>query len=266
MKMVLKDGKRKVLTLSYDDGVFQDERLVKIMDKYGIKGTFNINTASYGQGRRMTHSQAMELYKNSGHEVAVHAYTHPFLEKLDSTEVIYEIIEDRKNIEKDYGIITRGMAYPFGTYSDEVVDILAKCGIVYSRTVKSTNNFHFPENWLTLHPTCHHRDPKLMGLAKTFVEKDSYYGQPMMFYLWGHSYEFDDHDNWNVIEEFCEYMGGRKDVWYATNIEIYDYVKAYKNLQTSYDKSIIHNPSAIDVWADIDGNVYCIKAGETLVL
>lgn len=266
MKMVLKDGKRKVLTLSYDDGVFQDERLVKIMDKYGVKGTFNINTSTYGRGRRMTHSQTIELYKNSGHEVAVHGYTHPFLEKLDSTEVIYEIIEDRKNIEKDYGIITRGMAYPFGTYSDEVVDILAKCGIVYSRTTKATNNFHFPKNWLTLHPTCHHREPKLMELAKTFVEKDSFWGQPMMFYLWGHSYEFDDNNNWNVIEEFCEYMGGRDDIWYATNIEVYDYVDAYKRLQTSYDKSIVHNPSAINVWVEINKTIYCIKAGETLKL
>ena len=114
MKMVLKDGKRKVLTLSYDDGVFQDERLIGIMDKYGIKGTFNINTSTYETGRRMTHAQTIKLYKNSGHEVAVHGYTHPFLEKLDSTEVIYEIIEDRKNIEK----VVRYFSYRGYSYDD----------------------------------------------------------------------------------------------------------------------------------------------------
>ena len=87
-----------------------------------------------------------------------------------------------------------------------------------------------------------------------------------MFYLWGHSYEFDNNDNWNVIEEFCEYMGGRDDIWYATNIEIYDYVKAYENLQTSVDKKIIHNPSNTDVWAEHNGKVIKIKAGETVTL
>ena len=36
MYMKLKDGKSKVLTLSYDDGVVQDIRLIGILDKYGI--------------------------------------------------------------------------------------------------------------------------------------------------------------------------------------------------------------------------------------
>lgn len=274
MKMRLKDGKLKVITLSYDDGVVQDIRLIKIMDKYGLKGTFNINSALYldedAQREkyygRMKLSEAKELYINSGHEVAVHAYTHPFLEMLDSTEVVYEIIEDRKAIEKDYGVIARGMAYPFGTYSDEVVDVLGNCGIAYSRTVKSTFGFNFPENWLTLHPTCHHNYEKLDELIKKFIETPNRFGRAEMFYLWGHSYEFDNNDNWDVIERFCEYAGGREDVWYATNIEVYDYVMAYKRLQTSYDKKIIHNPSAIDVWVEIEGEVYCVKAGETLNL
>lgn len=57
-----------------------------------------------------------------------------------------------------------------------------------------------------------------------------------MFYLRGHGYEFDNDNNWEVIERFAQYAGGRDGIWYATNIEIYDYVKAYKSLQTSYDK------------------------------
>lgn len=272
MYLRFKDGKAKVLTLSYDDGVVQDIRLIGIMDKYGLKGTFNINTGLYLEEDavreqyygRMKLSEAKELYTNSGHEVAVHALTHPFLESLDSTEVIYEITEDRKNIEKEYGTVARGMAYPFGTYSDEVVEILKNCGIVYSRTTISTGNFRMPKDWLRLEATCHHSNPRLMELAKQFVEGDVRWGLPQMFYMWGHSYEFDNNDNWNVIEEFAKYTGGRDDIWYATNIEIYDYVKAYESLQMSYDRKIIHNPSAIDVWAYDKGETFCIKAGETI--
>ncbi len=274
MKMRLKDGKIKVLTLSYDDGVVQDIRLIEIMNKHGLKGTFNINSGLYLPEDtvrekfygRLKLSEAKALYTNSGHEVAVHAYTHPFLEQLDSAEVIYEIAEDRKNLEAQFGQIVRGMAYPFGTYSDEVIDVLKKCHIAYSRTTKATLQFKLPENWLTLHPTCHHNHEKLDELIHEFVEGNLRYTNPQMFYLWGHSYEFDNNDNWDVIEKFAAYAGGHDDIWYATNIEIYDYVEAYKSLKTSYDKKIVHNPSCIDVWFEHKGEVHCVKGGETIKL
>ena len=159
------------------------------------------------------------------------------------------------------------MLSPYGTYNDEVVEALAKCGICYSRTTKTTENFKFPGNWLELDPTCHHKNPNLMKLAKKFVEeKGRYMSDNWLFYVWGHSYEFDDKDNWEIIEEFAEYVGGRDDIWYATNIEIYDYVKAYENLQTSVDKRMVHNPSVIDVWFCHQDKTYCIKGGQTLYL
>ncbi len=274
MKMRLKDGKLKVLTLSYDDGVVQDIRMIGILDKHGIKGTFNVNSGLYlpedavreKYAGIMKLSEAKELYINSGHEVGVHTYNHVFLEKLDTAEMIYQITEDRKAIENDYGQLARGMAYPFGTYNQKVIDILEKCHICYARTVNATYGFGFPENWLMLHPTCSHRYEHLDELIKKFVEVPNKFGNAEMFYLWGHSYEFDNDDNWELFEKFCEYAGGHKHIWYATNIEIYDYVKAYERLLTSFDKKIIHNPSAIDVWAEIDREVYCVKAGETIRL
>lgn len=266
------DGKPRAFTMSYDDGVVQDIRLIDIMNKNGIKGTFNINTGLYLDENaerekfygRMKLSEAKKLYIDSGHEVAVHAVTHPFLEKQKEIEVIAEIMEDRKNIEREFKTIARGMAYPFGTYNDKVLEVLKNCGICYSRTVKSTEWFDLPENWLTLHPTCHHNNPRLMELAEMFVDERFAYKKNPLFYVWGHSYEFDNLDNWNVIEEFAKFIGGRDDIWYATNIEIYDYVKAYDSLQISVDKKIIHNPSAIDVWFEDDGEVYSVKAGQTL--
>ena len=273
MYMLLKDGKKKVLTFSYDDGVVQDIRLIGIFDRYGLKGSFNINTGMYlpedaereRYYGRMKLSEAKALYTNSGHEVAVHGVTHPFLEKLTKTAVLTEILEDRRNIEAEYGTVARGMAYPYGTYNADVVDALRDCGICYSRTVKSTGSFGFPENWLLLDPTCHHNDPKLMEMAEKFVNAKIEPARGVqMFYVWGHSYEFDNNDNWNVIEELAAYVSGKEDIWYATNIEIYDYVQAYKSLQCSVNENIIHNPSAIDVWFCKDNKSFCVKAGETL--
>ena len=272
MLMKLKDGKSKVLTLSYDDGVVQDIRLIEILDKYGLRGTFNINTGRYlpedAQRERyygrMKLSEAQALFKGSCHEVAVHSLTHPFLETLKKPQVLMEVLEDRKNIEAQYGTLARGMAYPMGTYSDMVVEALEAAGICYSRTTKSTEGFGFPSNWLTLHPTCHHKHPRLTELATRFVESERSSNDPWLFYLWGHSYEFEGDNNWDVIEKFAEYTGGHDDIWYATNIEIYDYVMAYERLLTSIDGSLISNPSAIPVWFRLDKEVFCVNPGETI--
>lgn len=272
MKMLLKDGKSKVLTFSYDDGVVQDKRLVEIFDCHGLKGTFNINSGLYrpsdtdGSSGRMTKDSCLALYKNSNHEVAVHGFKHLWPAKISSVELLQEILEDRKAIEKDYGVIARGMAYAYGNYNAEVIDILHHCGIVYSRTTKSTHSFSFPENWLELHPTCHHKDNQLMQLAERFVNTFPKNKYPEMFYVWGHSFEFDNDSNWDVMEKFAQYISGHEHIWYATNIEIYDYVSAYNRLQVSVDEKLVHNPSAIDLWVSLNDEAHCIKAGETLNL
>lgn len=268
------NGLSKALTLSYDDGVEQDIRLIEILNKHGLKATFNINSGCFSPDgkvfpagtihRRMTEKQVKELYSDSGHEVAIHGYTHPWLETLPPAVVAKEILDDRQKLESIFEKPIRGMAYPFGTYNDTVVDILGNCGIVYSRTVVSTNKFDIPTDWLRMPATCHHSAPELMELAEKFVTKE-FTDHSKLFYLWGHSYEFEANDNWSVIEKFAEYMGNRDDVWYATNIEVYDYVQAFDRLVWSTDMSMIYNPSAISVWVQVS-RTDCIeiKAGETV--
>ena len=275
MYMKLKDGKSKVLTLSYDDGVVQDIRLMKILDKHGIKCTFNINTGLFIPEDtvrqrfhgRMKLSEAKALYTGSGHEVAVHGVTHPFMEKLKSGELLSQILEDRKHIEREFGTLARGMAYPYGTYNQQVMDAAAACGICYARTAAVTENVRFPQNWLEWNCTCRHKDPNFLVLAKRFVEENIHYeSDAWLFAVYGHSYEFDLDNNWELIEEFADLVGGREDIWYATNIEIYDYAMAYRSLQVSADQSIVHNPSALDVWFSHEKTIYCVKAGQTLCL
>ncbi len=276
-------GRRKALTFSYDDGTEQDIRLVEIMKKHGLKGTFNLNSGQYApEGtvypedriyRRMTKSQATELFKDSGMEVAVHGLTHPFLEQLPSNLGLRDILKDRENLEAQFDTIVRGMAYPYGTYNDQVIDYLRYAGILYSRTIRNTHQFAMPTNWLLWDPTCHHRDPELMELAKKFVE-EQVDRDPRLFYVWGHSYEFDGQKNWHVMEDFAEFMGGREDIWYATNIEICEYTEAYKRLVFSMDEHRIYNPTAYTLWFEqtfsfwCPGEIktYCIKPGEQIVI
>ena len=151
-----------------------------------------------------------------------------------------------------------------------MLETVKSCGICYARTSANTERFNVPEDWLRMPGTCHHNNPRLMELAKTFVEakesQNAWANTPMLFYLWGHSYEFNDNDNWNVIEEFAAYMGGRDDVWYATNGEIYDYVQAFNRLQFSANGSIISNPSATDVYLRYRDQDVLVAAGKTVKL
>ena len=256
----------RALTLSYDDGVVYDKRLIEIMNKNGLKGTFNINSGFYGFARHLSREEAVALYKNSGHEVAVHGVKHLSLAEVDKSVVAWDVLADRRDHEQTYGTTVRGMAYANGSYSDEVVEVLKTCGIVYSRTVISTEKFDIPTDWLRLPATCHHKNPRLMELVDEFLDETParhyWYERPRLFYLWGHSYEFNDNDNWEIIENFAEKIGNRENVWYATNIEIYDYVKAYESLVFSVDLTRVKNPSAQDVWLCVHGKNVLAKAGE----
>ena len=261
------EGKAKALTMSYDDGKIQDERLIEIFNKHGIKGTFNLNYGLMEKEQdppRIPRSRISELYKN--HEVATHTMTHPTIERCPLTMVAEEILEDRKGLEQLTGKLVRGHAYPNGSYSEEIKQLFRQLGIAYGRVGPSVPDFQLPVDPLEWHPTCHHNDPQLMRKAEFFADfqKKQYL---KLMYVWGHSYEFDNDNNWEVIEKFCEYMGGREDIWYATNIEIIDYMEAAKRLRFSADNEMVCNPSAQSVWIQVDDGKYVeVKGGSTVNL
>lgn len=245
--------KDKAVTLSYDDGVVYDKKLIEIMSKNGLKGTFNITPSwlTEESERHLSKDEALELYTSSGNEVAVHGAQHLSLSELDTAMAVNDVIKARNILEEMFGTLITGMAYANGSVDDKVVEVLKACGIDYSRTTISTEDFQIPTDWLRLPATCHHNNPRLMELARKFIEDISpyYWGRgPKLFYLWGHSYEFNDNNNWEIIEEFAEYIGNREDVWYATNMEIYKYVKAFDSLKFSAEGTRVYNPTDTDVY------------------
>lgn len=253
------EGKHKVLTMSYDDGKEFDRRLVEIFNSCGIKGTFHLNSGLMAVDEsRIQADEIKELYK--GHEVSCHTLTHPTIERCPLSQVVQQIIEDRKALEAACGYPVRGLSYPNGSYSKDITDLLPACGIEYSRVVGSTDEFGFPDNFLEWKSTCHHGH-NLMENAQKFaaLNKTQYL---YMMYVWGHSYEFDRDDSWDLIEGFCKFIGGRDDIWYATNIEIVDYTNAAKNLKYTASGDKVYNPSAIPVWISVDNVPYEIKSGE----
>lgn len=217
---------KKAVTFSYDDGVEQDLRLLSIFNKYNLKATFNINTGlNYDNSawmykelevRRLNLWEHVKDYE--GHEIAVHTITHPHLELLENELVDKEILEDKLKIKEWFGAEPVGMAYPYGTYNDYVLKKLPEYGIKYSRGVESSYNFDEQDNLLEFKPTCHHRDERLFELAEKFIAMKP--DKPQIFYVWGHSYEFEGDHNWDRFEEFCRLISGRDDIFYGTNEDV----------------------------------------------
>lgn len=258
------EGKHKVLTLSYDDGKITDRRLVSIFNEHGLKGTFNVNSqledSSFKEyyNERIPLSEYTTLYK--GHEVACHTATHPTIARCPREQIVQQAIQDRKRLEAVMGTPIRGMAYPNGSFSDEVVDCFRACGIVHARTVNATGSFDMPTDYLRWNPTCRHASPDLDKLSHEFSElkKTQYF---YMFYVWGHSYEFERDDNWYIIEKFAKEMGGHDDIWYATNIEIVDYMDAASRVQISANGDFAYNPNAMTVWIEVDKHAVELPGG-----
>ena len=137
-------GKHKALTMSYDDGKEEDRRLVKIFNQHGIKGTFHINSGIRDQVR-IPFEEYAGLYE--GHEIACHTLTHPTIERCPLEKVVYEVLEDRKRLEKLTGMPVRGLSYPNGSYNEEIKRLLPALGIRYSRIVGDTHDFGIPEDF-----------------------------------------------------------------------------------------------------------------------
>ncbi len=256
-------GKKRIVTFSYDDGHTNDERLITLFNKYGVKGTFHLNGSNYKNSDEQRMKDLRSIY--FGHEISCHTLNHGWPARMPYQSVVGETLEERKILERISGYPVIGMSYPSGSYNDDAILAMRACGIVYSRTAKSTKLFHLPENFMEWHPTCHHRDA--LQLADVFLQNiDSIWAHPL-FYIWGHASELREEKDWDYIEEILKKLAHNDKIWYATNIEIYNYMNAQKRLIVSADETVFYNPSDISVWIERNKkDIIEIPSGNTVVV
>ena len=218
---------RKAFVLSYDDGVRQDVRLVEMLNRYGLKCTFNLNAGLMDPPyvwetdgvkiERMPPGELPELYKE--HEIASHTLHHCDLTTIGDGELFEEVREDRAALGRLFGREIRGFAYPFGNTCGRVKALLKSCGVEYARGIRSTHSFGLPDDLLDISPTCRHKEDEIFDLAREFIALRP--ESPQVFLLWGHSYEFDLQRGWERFERFCEMIAGRDDIYYGTMEQVF---------------------------------------------
>ncbi len=267
-------GKAKAVTFSYDDGVVSDKRLAQLFCKYGMRATFNFTCKMI-----FTKEELNEYFLSKGHEIAVHGANHRPNGNQRPIEGIRDVLDCRLALEEQCERIIRGMAYPdsgitlfgnFGSY-EQVKNYLTELEIAYARTLGGDNDsFMLPSDFHAWMPSAHHDNPKIMEYIDKFLSIDisekAYHARriPRLLYIWGHSFEFDSKNNWEHIEAICEKLANNDEIWYATNIEIHDYVEGYRRLVYSADGTLVYNPSLFPIWIDVDKKLYKIDTGETI--
>lgn len=226
-------GKKKAITFSFDDGVTQDIRLIEILNRYHLKGTFNLNSGYLGtlgalnrnekivRHDKVSGEKLCEIY--AGHEIAVHTLTHPNLTELDEYTIVRQVEEDRKALSSLCGKPVTGMAYPCGGVNNDarVAEIIRKhTPIRYARTITSTYSFELQENnRLQFNPSVYYVEDCFEEVVDRFLALQT--DRPQLLYIWGHSYEMDaDYISWENFERICKKLSDQADIFYGTNQEV----------------------------------------------
>jgi peptidoglycan/xylan/chitin deacetylase (PgdA/CDA1 family) len=277
IEMLFPQGKTKALILSYDDGRTEDRQLVKLMNKYGLTGTFHLNSNKLGTAGYLTKEEIKQLYK--GHEVSVHSANHPNLTTLSKIDIVYEVVEDRKELERLISYPVRGMAYPFGNNNEFVIDAIKGLGIEYARTVNDTYTFKIPESFLKWHPTIHQfakaywkpddpeNDKKELDHFYQLINDFLSTKELALLDIWGHSWEMgNSQSRWDETEKFFKLLANNPAIHYTAQIDLVDYINAFHNLKFSVEKNMVYNPSSLTIFFKLNNMNYSVLAGKTLVL
>lgn len=122
----------KPVCITFDDGYLDSYTIVyPLMKEYGFPWTLFLITDDVGKPyNRMTWDQLKEMANSHAVTIASHTLSHPKLHNLATrAEKEKEIVEANKALKYQLGIDNVWLAYPYGDYDDEVIDICKKAGI-----------------------------------------------------------------------------------------------------------------------------------------
>lgn len=273
------EGKTKAVTFSYDDGIRSDIPMAEILKKHGIKGTFNVWSDGFDADCNLTAEEIKTHLIGEGFEIAGHGKHHLSAARLRPIRTVSEVLDCREYLEKTFGGIIRGYAYPDTGFTRQVNGgtlaaaeaTLKTMDIAYARVTETDPSFMLPADWLAWKATVHGNQPEVDDCIEKFLalKVNSLYPSeqwPRLFTMWGHSSEFAA--DWQRLEHICEQLGGKDDTWYATNMAIHDYCRAYEQLIFSADGLTVCNPTLTDLWVWISDQSKTVKilSGTTVVL
>lgn len=242
IKKLYPGGKAKAFNITYDDGVLQDVRFVELMNQYGLKGTFNLNSGLMETEFEWTHRNGMivkrlptsvvaELYKK--HEVASHTLTHPYLSQLTESEVMEEMSKDKENLERLTGRPVLGFGGPFHHWSPMIVECAKRCGFEYARNADERYCYAPPEEYYYWAAGTYHVMPGFRPFVEGFFETEE---ELALCQIVGHTYDLDAENMWQYMESVLKRVSEDESILSMTNIELVRYLKAMRSAVITEDE------------------------------
>lgn len=231
--------KSVVVTSSWDDGHKYDLRLARMLKKYGLKATFYVSPRNreWEVGDLLKPNEIREI--GDDFEIGSHTVTHPRLPVIPQTQARAEIVDSKTMLEDITGHAIRSFCYPGGAYTSVHPNLVRDAGYQFARTVtryafrvdepyEAPTSLHAYNHWRSdlwkivrfarLQPVairhCLHWD----SLGRAMFDHVSMTGG--IFHIWGHSWEIDQHNDWDRLEGMFRYLSTRPGVRYVTNGEL----------------------------------------------
>ena len=268
---VYPNGNHKALIMSYDDGLDDDIALAQLFDRYGIIGTFHLNSglldtrAIWNEGKPneilqtyLSKDTLVHVFKN--HEIAVHGTYHKALAGLSDKEILEEINVDIENLTILSDRKISSMAYAFGSTNDHVAEVIGTTPLTNARTVKPSYNFELPQDYYLWNPTCH--DSEALEYLEAYISLDS--PSLSLFYVWGHSWELRDTLRNQNILKFCNEIGDRDDIWYTGAGDFADYHASLKVLEIGPQQIVNPEGNGIVYYRE-KGQLKSLNPGQRLI-
>ena len=119
-----KDNYAGAISLTIDDSQVDRLDTLKILDDYGVKGTFYLNTVALQNSQAML--DGFLAASQNGHEIGSHSLTHPFLTRQTAEVIDAELRESQQFLENFTGKPVISFAYPFGDDNESLRAEVAK--------------------------------------------------------------------------------------------------------------------------------------------
>ena len=198
----------KFFLLSFDDGTVHDKRFVKLLNRYQIPCTFNLNSGLENfvwefEGHPVVRQQLADTGEQyRGHEIASHSLHHHWLNTLSPPQISREIGEDCERLKKYFGLEEIGFGVPFTACGEREIRIIRKL-TRYIRLSEFAESYELPQD--PYHIPIHglYNDADIREKIAAFAESDP---EDSLFVMAGHSYELEVLDHWDYIENLLQYI------------------------------------------------------------
>ena len=249
-----------VVVTSWDDGHKLDNKLAKILESYGLKGTFYIPMRNRGLGPNMGMSDSDVISLSSHFEIGAHGVTHQSLTAMSLSQARKEIAESKIRLSQLISVEVKSFCFPNGEYNSKVVGLVRESGYSNSRTTHSLN-FSFDDfrkaGPYNIGCTIQARQAEQVSLEKARKWKEivrdpvlfrailenprwDLFGKILfdkvcreggVFHLWGHSWEIDINKDWDKLENLLTHIANRKEATYMCVSEFADWFFGHENME-----------------------------------